>query len=575
MKLNELKRFFTPERSGLRQYLPILDWLPHYPLNWLKTDVVAGLTIWAVMVPEALAYAGIAGVPPLYGLYTVPIPLFVYAMLGTSQTMVIGPDSATALISSITVGALAASGSQEYLLLTSALAFLVGLCFLALGLLRMGWIANFVPLPVMRGFIQGLVWVTIIGQVPKLLGIAAGSGNFWQKLATVVQQLSQIDPATATVGLASLGLLLLLKHGLPRVPGALTAVVLSILAVSLLGLESRGLDLVGAVQAGLPSLRFPVVPMAQLQSLIPGALAIVLLGYSESLGAAKAAAGKTGGEIDPNQELISHGPANLGSALSSGFVVVGSLSKTSVSMAAGARTQMTSLINGGLVVLTLLFLMPLFRNLPHATLAAIVIEAMLGLASFRTLRNLHRISPAEFVIAMVAFLGVLSLGVLQGISLGVVLSLLLLIQRVSHPGTAVLGQLPGEQMYRDIVRHPEANTVAGLLMFRFDSDLIFPNASYFRSQLKRAIRQTRPPVQQVLIDAESIDFIDTTAMEMLSRLRRELGQQGIGLALARVKDPVRDLMRRSGLEQEIGSDSFYERISDGVEAFVEQHRLKP
>jgi high affinity sulfate transporter 1 len=465
----------------LQQYIPILEWLPRYQLAWLKTDVIAGLSIWAVMVPEAMAYARIAGVPALFGLYTVPIPLFMYALLGTSRTMVIGPDSATALISSVTVGAMATSGSDRYLLFTSALALIVGILFLLLGLLKMGWVANFIPTPAMKGFIQGLVWVTIMGQVPKLFGIAGGQGNFWQKLGAIIHHLPQSHGMTTVIGMTSLILLLLLKKFLPKLPGALTAVIVSILAVTVLGLESRGVDLVEEVQTGLPSLRVPVVSMAQFRSLVPGALAIALLGYSESLGAAKAAAEKTGEEIAPNQELVSHGPANLGSALSSGFVVVGSLSKTSVAMEAGAKTQVSSLVHGSLVVLTLLFLMPLFRNLPHATLAAIVIEAMLGLANFSYLKNLRRVSPVEYAVALVAFLGVLFLGALQGIGLGVVLSLLLLIHRASHPGTAVLGKLPGEEMYRDILRHPEATTIPGLLLFRFDADLIFPNANYFQS----------------------------------------------------------------------------------------------
>lgn len=412
-------------QNWLKEYIPILEWLPKYQLSWLKADLIAGVTIWAVIVPEAMAYAGIAGVPPLIGLYTVPIPLFVYALLGTSRTMVIGPDSATALISSVTIGGLVASGSEDYVTLTAAMALVVGICFFGLGLLKMGWVANFIPSPVMKGFIQGLVWVTIIGQVPKIFGVKGGSGNFWQKLADIIHELPKANLTATMIGLGSLGLLLILKKFLPKIPGALTAVILASLAVTILGFTGNNLELVGEIQTGLPSLKIPMISLAQLQSLVPGALAIVLLGYSESLGAAKAAAEKTGGEIDPNQELISHGPANLGSALSSGFIVVGSLSKTSVAMEAGAKTQVSSLVNGGLVVLTLLFLMPLFRNLPHATLAAIVIEAMLGLANFSYLKNLRRLSPLEFSVAMVAFFGVLFLGVLQGISLGVILSLLL------------------------------------------------------------------------------------------------------------------------------------------------------
>ncbi|MGB5635317.1 MAG: SulP family inorganic anion transporter [Waterburya sp.] len=557
----------------LRQYFPILEWLPQYQLSWLKADLIAGVTIWAVIVPEAMAYAGIAGVPPLIGLYTVPIPLFMYALFGTSRTMVIGPDSATALISSITVAAVATSGSNEYLLLTSAIALIVGILFLALGLLKMGWVANFIPVPVMKGFIQGLVWVTIIGQVPKIFGITGGSGNFWQKLAEIVHQLPQSHLTTTIIGIASLGLLLILKKFLPKIPGALTAVIIATIAVTVLGLESKGVELVGEIKTGLPSLKIPLVSVAQLKSIVPGALAIVLLGYSESLGAAKAAAEKTGGEIDPNQELVSHGPANLGSAFSSGFIVVGSLSKTSVAMEAGAKTQVSSLVNGGLVVLTLLFLMPLFRNLPHATLAAIVIEAMLGLANIAYFQNLRRINRTEFAVALLAFLGVLFLGVLQGISLGVIAAILLLIHRASHPDAAVLGQIPETQMYRDISLHPEAITIPGLLVFRFGTGLIFPNANYFRSSLKQKIQESTTPVKTVLIDAEIINLIDTTSLEMLSKLRLELAKENIVLSWARLRDPLYTQMRKAGLVQEMGESNFYGRITEGVLEFTTKNQL--
>jgi high affinity sulfate transporter 1 len=557
-------------KNCLFQYLPILEWLPQYQFSWLRADLIAGLTIWAVMVPEAMAYAGIARVPPIIGLYTVPIPLFLYALLGTSRTMVIGPDSATALISSVTVGAVAASGSSEYLTLTSAIAMVAGILFLAFGLLKMGWVADFIPVPVMKGFIQGLVWLTIIGQVPKIFGITGDHGNFWEKLSAILHQLPQSHILTTIIGLGSLGLLLILKKFLPKVPGALTTAIAASVAVSTLGLEDKGVELVGALQTGLPPLTIPAMSLDKLRAIVPGALAIVLLGYSESLGAAKAAAEKTGGEFDPNQELVSYGSANLGTALSSGFIVVGSLSKTSVAMEVGSKTQLSSVVCGGGVLLTLLFLMPLFQNLSHATLAAIVIEAMLGLANFIYFQHLRRIDPLELIIAMTTFFGVLFLGVLQGIGFGVTLSLVLLIYQASHPGTAVLGKLPGEQMYRDILLHPEAATIPGLLIFRFDNSLIFPNANYFRSQLKEAIRRAPLSVTEVLIDAESINMIDTTAMEMFSKLRKELSQKGIILSLARVRDSVRDRMKRAGLESEIGASHFYERISDGVEAFVQR-----
>jgi high affinity sulfate transporter 1 len=553
--------------TRLARDLPVLQWLPAYRRSWLRADLVAGLTAWAVMVPEAMAYAGIAGVPPLIGLYTVPLPLLAYALLGTSRTLVVGPDSATALLSAVTVAPLAAQGS-DYLALTSALAMVVGALFLGFGLLRMGWIANFIPIPVMRGFIQGLVWVTIIWQIPKVLGIEEAQGRFVERLLEIAQRLPDANPATTLLGLGSLALLLLLRRFLPRLPAALVVTALAIALVATLGLGDRGVALVGTIEAGLPALSLPHVSLADLETIVPGALAIVLLGYAESLAAANAAAAVTGGEIDANQELLSHGPANLGSALCSGFVVVGSLSKTSVALAAGARTQVASLVNAGLVVLTLLFLMPLFQNLPYATLGAVVIAAMIGLLDIGYLRRLARISWPEFLIAMVALLGVLVLGVLQGIGLGIALSIGLLVYRASYPSTAELGRLPHEHAYRDVARRANARPIPGLLIFRFDGGLIFSSANQLRTDLRRRIARANPPIRAVLVDAEAIIVIDATALEVLENLRAELHRNGIALGFARVRDPVRDQMRRAGLEAAIGEDRFYETITDGVDAFT-------
>jgi len=562
--------------NWLLRYLPILHWLPHYQLSWLRADIIAGLTVWAVIVPEAMAYAGIAGVPALVGLYTIPIPLIAYAIFGTSRTMVIGPDSATALISAGTVGAVVAhhsgaSGVAEYVAITSALALIVGVVFLVLGLARMGWVANFIPAPVMKGFIQGLVWVTIIGQVPKLFGIGGEHGNFFEQLWAMSAEMASAKPLTTAIGLGSLALLFLIKRFIPKLPAALTVTVLSIVLVSVFNLGAQGVDIVGSVKPGLPTLALPTFTLEQLQLLIPGALAIVLLGYAESLGASKAASSVSGGTVDPNQELVAHGPANIGSAFSGGFIVVGSLSKTSVSMGAGGKTQMASLVNAAFVILTLLFLLPLFTNLPHAALGAIVINAMIGLLDFGYLKNLWRQSRWELGIAMVAYLGVMVIGVLPGMGLGIALSLLLLIYRATSPASAVLGRVPGESAFRDISRRPNLETIPGLLVFRFDSSLFFASANHFGEALQARIEQvtesTGVPVRQVLVDAETINLLDTTAAEMLLDVQASLAKQGITLAFARVRDPVKDKMTVTGVVDVVGADNYYDTVVMGAEAF--------
>ena len=553
-----------------QRLLPVLNWLPGYRRDWLLPDVLAGLAVWAVMVPESMAYAGILGVPPIMGLYTIVPPLIAYALLGTSRLLVVGPDTATGLISALTVGAIAVQGTAQFNMLTSTLAILIGAFFLLFGVLRMGWVAAFIPTPVMRGFIEGLVCITIIGQVPHLLGIEGASGNFFTKLWFVLRHLSDASFAPVLTGLLSLMAMLVLRHLAPRIPAALVVALVATLLVGLLEGEAAGVSVVGELPSGLPNLALPNFDLAVWRELAPGALAIVLVGYAEALGGAKAAAMQTGGDVDPNQELVAHGPANILSGLFGGFLVVGSLSKTSVAMAAGARSQLANLVAAVFCFLTLVLLTPLFRGMPHPALAAIVIAAMLHLSKPGYLRDLLARSRWEFALAAIVVAGELTLGVLQGIALGVALSLLMLIYRTSHPQGAVLGQLPGMEAYRDIRLHPEALTFPGLLIWRPGGDLFYASIGHFSEALKAALAVSHPPAKEVLLDADSVNFIDTSACDELLICIKELQSQGIAFAFARVRDQVRERMRLGGIEAVVGSANFYERVTDGVRAW-EQH----
>jgi high affinity sulfate transporter 1 len=553
--------------SVARRFLPILGWLGDYRRAWLLEDILAGVAVWAVMVPEGMAYSSIVGVPPIMGLYTIIPPLIVYALLGTSRVLVVGPDTATGLISAVTVGTLVAHGTAEFNALTSTLAILVGMLFLLVGLLRMGWVAAFIPTPVMRGFIEGLLLVTIIGQMPYVLGISGTSGNFFSKLWFVLQHLPDIALAPALTGVLSLAAVLLLRHLLPRVPAPLVVAVVATVVIGLLGGESTGVSVVGRLPSGLPHLTPPVFDLDKLWGLAPGALAIVLIGYAEALGAAKAAATPGDGGIDPNQELIAHGPANILSGLFAGFLVVGSLSKTSVAMSAGARTQCANLVAAFLCFLTLILLTPLFQWMPHPTLGAIVIAAMLHLTKPAYLRDVLARSLWEFAIALIVILGELTLGVLQGIALGVVLSLLLLIYRTSHPHGAVLGQVPGSEAYRNIERHTDAITFPGLLIWRPGGELFFASIGHLGDSLKAALAASRPPVNYVLVDAEAVNYLDVSACDELLSFIKELKEQGITLAFARLRDHVREHMRLGGVEAVVGIANFHERVTDGVHAW--------
>jgi len=547
--------------------LPILKWFPGYRRDWLLPDVLAGLALWAVMVPEGMAYAGIVGVPPVMGLYSIVPALLAYAVLGTSRQLVVGPDTATGLISAVTVGAIATQGIAEFNSLTSTLAILVGLFFFSFGVMRMGWVASFIPTTVMRGFIEGLVYVTIIGQVPHLLGISGASGSFFTKLWHVLQHLPDVSFVPALTGLLSLSAMLLLRRLAPAVPAALVVMVAATIVIGLLGGEATGVHVAGHLPSGLPHLTLPNLDASILSELAPGALAIVLVGYAEALGAAKAAALQSGGDIDPNQELVAHGSANILSGLFGGFLVVGSLSKTSVATSAGARSQIANLVASAFTFLTLIFLPPLFQTMPQPALAAIVIAAMLHLTKPSYLMQLLGRSRLSFANAVIVIAGELTLGVLQGIGLGVVLALLTLIYLTSHPQGAELGQLPGTEAYRDVRRHPEAVTFPGLLIWRIAGDLFFASSGHISATLKETLA-TRSDVKCVLLDFAPVNYIDVSAGDELLRHVKELQNRGIAVAFARVRDAVRDAMLLAGIEAIAGPGNFHERITDGVRAWA-------
>ncbi len=575
-------------RERVCSWLPILAWLSQYERGWLRTDLMAGLAVWAMTVPQTMAYAGIAGVPPVYGLYAVPLAMIAYAVFGTSRTLCVGPESAIAIISAVMVGALAVGDPSKYLALTSLMALIVGVLFLVFGLLRLGWVANFLSRPVLSGFTQGIALTVMIGQapllfgtegafaemagqmrtLPQLVGLGFDHPGFMVQLSALASTIGEANLPTAVVGLGCLVMLFTFRRFWPLAPSALIAVVLAVSAVSLFGLTEHGVSVIGKVETGGSFIAIPVLNLSDVIGLLPGAFAIVLLGYSVSLSVAAVGARKTKETVDTNQELIALGASNLGAAVSSGFVVCGSLSRGSVIMRAGGRTQVVSLVNAGLVVLTLLFVLPLFFRLPQATLGAVVITAMYGLLDFAYLRQLWRVHRGEFACALTALLGVLLLGIMEGVAVGVILALVVLIRRVSHPATTEVGRLPGTRAYRDIARHPEAETFPGLLIFRFDAPIIFANARYFTQEVRRFMDVAATPVREVLVPAQQINDIDSTGTDLLAKLLDELSTEGVVLSFAEMKCAPLKVLRGVGLEERIGAERFHASIEDGVQAFL-------
>jgi len=545
-----------------------------YDASWLSRDALAGLTVWAVLVPESLAYASIAGVSPVVGLYAAPAALIFYAAFGSSRHLIVGPMSATAALSAATIADLVTNDASRYTELTATLAITVGVVALVAGLLRFGFIANFISEPVLKGFIIGLALTILVGQLPKLFGVEGGDGNFFEKLWDFLKELGDTQWRTLTVGLISLAIVLVLRAVAPRIPASLVAVLFGIVVVNLFDLGDKGVAIVGHIDSGLPSLGLPKdVQGSDYFTLISASFGVALVGFAEGLGAAKTYATKEHYSIDANRELIGLGASNVGAGLSSGMVVNGSLSKTAVNGGAGAKTQISGLVAATLTIVTLLFLTGLFEDLPEATLAAVVIAAVIELVDVKALIVLFRTSTTglgriygvaarpDFIAATAAMLGVLIFDTLPGLVIGVLVSVLLLLYRTSRPNVAVLGELPGSSSFADIARNAEAHQVPGVLIVRPESSLLFVNADHVRDSIMKAITTD---TRAVILDAETVPSIDITAASTLTELASDLGERGIRFLLARDVGQLRDLLRADAAQRGVEPPKLYRTVRDAL-----------
>lgn len=536
--------------KGLGRIFPIINWLPGYQRRWLRYDVVAALTVWAILVPEGMAYASLAGMPEEAGLYAAILPLILYAVFGSSRELSVGPSSTVAILSATTVAGVAGSGdSGQFMVLSAFLALMVGGILLFSGLARLGFMSDFLSRPVLDGFIIGAALVIAMSQLPKIFGIEIEGGNFFQDAIAIVGELDQTNVTTLVLGSSLLALYLLLHRFAPEVPGAMVLLVLGIALVSIFDLnQTRDVHIIGDIPSGLPSLGWPKgVSWDQFVVLVPGALGLALVAFADSISAARSFAARRGYEVDGNSELIAIGASNIGAGLSGSFVVDGSLSRTAAADGAGSKTQLSSLVTAALIISTVLVLTPLFKNLAEAALAAIVIGAVWHLIDFRKITDLWNLEKASFWAALLAMLGVLVLGVLEGVLIAIGFSLVALVYRATRPRVAVLGKY-GER-YFDVERHPEAKTEPGVLVVRFDYELYFANAEFFRGEVRRLVREADPRPYAIVVDCEGIADIDVTAAEIMAELQDELTAEGIALLVARVKGPVRDMMRRTWREK--------------------------
>jgi len=552
--------------AGLSRFVPIAAWLPRYDRSWLRWDVVAGLTVWAIVVPESIAYAVIAGVPVEYGLYAVPLALVGYVVFGGCRQLFVGPSATVASVSAVALGDAAGSSpsASQAVVLSAALALMVGVIYVLLGLARMGFVARFFAKPVLDGFIVGLGLFIAVGQLPHLVGIEKPEGNTVHIFVTTLRDIGSWEWTTVAVGIVSLAALFAFARFAPKAPGALIVVAASIIAVRAFDLTSHGVQIVGEVPTGFHFASWSEISWDQLRDLLPGALAVILVGFAQSIATAKAYGAKNGYRVDANQELIGYGAANIGAGVLQGFTVTGSLSKSAAAEEAGGKSPVLLAITSALTVVTILFLAGLFRNLAEATLAAVVIHAVSGMIDFPKLARLWRTHRDEFVLAAGALLGVIVFDILPGVVIGVALSFALLIRRLDHPYVALLGRSRDGTRFEDLTAHEDATAVPGALIYRFESPLVFANAEIFSDGVLGAVAEADPAPEAVILDFESVPDIDSTGDDALIELQGTLQDQHIRLLVVRAMSDVRELMSRDGAMDAIGADNVYPTVREAV-----------
>ena len=553
---------------GISKYIPILQWLPGYPSQWLRPDLIAGLTVAALVIPKSLGYAGIANVPIQNGLYAAAAGAIIYALFGTSKQIATGPSSALAAVAAgavVTAGV--AAGSEEAVTLVAAITFVTGILFLLLALFRMGWISQFLSKAVITGFLFGAAIEVVIGELPKITGTSIEGSNAWQKLYSWLQSLPETDVATLVLGVFSLTIIFGLRFAAPKVPGALALVILGLLASAIFNLGELGIALVGDVPRGLPSLALPSLQFIIDNWAVIGsaALGLLLIGFSQSAGDAREFAARHKYRVDINQESVAQGMANVGSGVVQGIPVSTSLSASSLNDTSGAKTPVSSLTTGVIIILTLLLLAPLFSYLPKAVLAAIIIDAVVfGMMNVKEMRRLYRVTRVDFWIAIAAILGVLGGGVLVGVMVGIVLSIGWLIYVSAAPYMPVLGRQPGTQVFRHIDEYPDSETYPGLLVMGFDAGLFFASADALEDRIRELALQADPPLHTVVIDFEGINFIDSQGSGKMAELVELATNYDIELRLTRVKPQVMEVLRRDGVIDSLGEDHIYGNVYEAA-----------
>ena len=557
------------------RWLPGLQTLGHYQAAWLPRDLMAGLVLTTMLVPVGIAYAVASGVPGIYGLYATIVPLLAYALFGPSRILVLGPDSSLAAVILAVVLPLSGGEPMRAVALASMMAVVSGLVCILIGVLRLGFVTELLSKPIRYGYMNGIALTVLISQLPKLFGISIDGGGPVRDVTQLITAVlhGKVNWVAFAVGASTLAAILLLKR-FHRVPGLLLAVVGATVAVGVLGLDQdAAVKVLGPLPQGLPSFTLPWIGLADLGQVVIGGCAVAMVAFADTSVLSRTYAARTRTRVDPNQEMIGLGVANLAGGLFQGFPISSSSSRTPVAEAAGAQTQLTGVVGASAVALLLVFAPDLLRNLPTSALAAVVIASAIGLFEFDDLRRIFRIQRWEFWLSVVCFAGVALLGVIPGIGLAIVIAVVEFLWDGWRPHHAVLGRVDGIRGYHDIKRYPAARLIPGLVLFRWDAPLFFANAELFNASVLEAVAQSPTPVRRIVVSAEPVTSVDVTSADVLAELAQKLREAGVELRFAEMKDPVKDKLKRFELLERLGAASFYPTLGAAVDAYLEEHAV--
>ncbi len=568
----------TAKKNGsLPQWLiklaPALHWMPHYARDELRADLVAGLTIAALLVPQGMAYALLAGLPPVHGLYASVLPLLLYAFFGTSRHLAVGPVALDSLLVATGVGAMAVAGTSQYIALVVVLTLIIGVLQLLMGSLKLGFIVNFLSKPVLTGFTMAAAIIISVGQLNNLLGLGLSrSKTFFETASNTIEALPHPHLWTLAIGLSGIVLLKVIKQLKSPVPGPVILLIGGTLISWLVGFADHGVAVVGAVPSGLPQLAFAFPDQSQITGLLPLALTLSFIGFMGTLSTGKNYASRFGYRIDADAEFRALGISNIGSSLSGGFPVSGGLSRTAVNVNAGAKTQLAAIVSALLVLLSVAFLTPLFYHVPVPLLSAIIVFSVVGLINIAAFRYLASVKPLEILVLLTTLLVTLSQGFSTGLLAGILMALIVHIVIQTRPNISLLGRLPNTAIYRSLDNHPEAEHVDGVAILRIDASFYFANAEFLQRKIAE-ITEADPPPKIVLLDASSVNDLDSSGDSVFRDIYRDLNRHGIQLYVAGIKFPVREVLIRSGLYEEIGAKHFFYTVEAAMQRIREAEKI--